>query len=92
MRILTYLAFGALIHWIFWGTAWFGVASFALLVLWPFFIIFWFWVVIAFAVVVIAVIVFIVLCWEHYITEPRRHRARLNRIREQTIRYDHLNR
>lgn len=54
MGYVFYFGFGILTHLITWGSSWFGLASLALVIFWPFYLFFW----LGLWVVVIALIVF----------------------------------
>jgi hypothetical protein len=41
MGYVFYFGFGILTHLIAWGSGWFGLASLALVIFWPFFVVFW---------------------------------------------------
>lgn len=63
MGAILYLGFGALFHWIFWGSQFFGLASVAFIILWPFFV-FWyllFWILVIGGPIVGALIIWDVL-------------------------------
>lgn len=52
MRTMVYFSFGILVHLIAWGGTWWGLWSVALLIFWPFYVMWWMGI----GIVVIAVI------------------------------------
>ena len=53
MNYIFYFGFGILTHLIAWGGEWYGLYSLALVVFWPFYLIFWlgFWAILLGAVI-----------------------------------------